>query len=146
MIQISRQNAPRSLKFLPHLRRSGRGILKGAAFRQRPLSRLLLNVLAGTRTLPPEEPAPEHSLKVDQKHLSLVLGQYRRILFLVSFLAACFPVPEPQENCLRESLTVLQKSIIMQRVRFSRKLPELHIIQEIFLWQSPFPATPVAFK
>ena len=43
------------------LRRCGRGILKGAAFRQRPLSRLLLNVLAGTRTLPPEEPAPKHS-------------------------------------------------------------------------------------
>ena len=30
------------------------GILKGAAFRQRPLSRLLLKVLAETRTLPPE--------------------------------------------------------------------------------------------
>ena len=36
------------------LRRCGRGILKGAAFRQRPLSRLLLKVLAETRTLPPE--------------------------------------------------------------------------------------------
>ena len=29
----------------------------GAAFRQRPLSRLLINVLAGTRKLPPEGPA-----------------------------------------------------------------------------------------
>ena len=28
----------------------------GAAFRQRPLSRLLINFLAGTRKLPPEEP------------------------------------------------------------------------------------------
>ena len=46
---------------LMHFRRCGRGILKGAAFRQRPLSRLLLNVLAETRTLPPEEPAPKVS-------------------------------------------------------------------------------------
>ena len=37
-------------------RRCGRGILKGAAFRQRPLSRFLINFLAGTRKLPPEEP------------------------------------------------------------------------------------------
>ena len=48
----------------PSLRRSGRGILKGAAFRQRPLSRLLLNVLAGTRTLPPEEPEPKYSVNL----------------------------------------------------------------------------------
>ena len=40
-------------------RRCGRGILKGAAFRQRPLSRLLINFLAGTRKLPPEGPEPE---------------------------------------------------------------------------------------
>ena len=39
---------------LTQFRRCGRGVLRGAAFRQRPLSRLLLNVLAGTRTLPPE--------------------------------------------------------------------------------------------
>ena len=45
----------------PHFRRCGRGILKGAAFRQRPLSRLLINFLAGTRKLPPEGPAPKHS-------------------------------------------------------------------------------------
>ena len=38
--------------------------LTGAAVRQRPLSRLLLNVLAGTRTLPPEGPAPKRSLSV----------------------------------------------------------------------------------
>ena len=49
---------------LVRFRRSGRGILKGAAFRQRPLSRLLINVLAGTRTLPPEEPAPKHSVSL----------------------------------------------------------------------------------
>ena len=30
--------------------------LTGAAFRQRPLSRLLIHFLAGTRKLPPEEP------------------------------------------------------------------------------------------
>ena len=42
-------------------RRSGRGILKGAAFRQRPLSRLLLKVLAETRTLPPEGSVPKAS-------------------------------------------------------------------------------------
>ena len=30
--------------------------LTGAAFRQRPLSRFLINFLAGTRKLPPEEP------------------------------------------------------------------------------------------
>ena len=53
-IIIAAQNIP------TRYRRCGRGILKGAAFRQRPLSRLLLNVLAGTRTLPPEEPAPKH--------------------------------------------------------------------------------------
>ena len=50
---------------LGQFRRSGRGILKGAAFRQRPLSRLLLNVLAGTRTLPPEEPEPKASGKLN---------------------------------------------------------------------------------
>ena len=49
---------------LTRFRRSGRGILMGAAFRQRPLSRLLINFLAGTRKLPPEEPAPKHSLRV----------------------------------------------------------------------------------
>ena len=47
-----------NLKCPEHFRRSGRGILKGAAFRQRPLSRLLINFLAGTRKLPPEEPEP----------------------------------------------------------------------------------------
>ena len=57
------------------------------------------------------------------------------------FLSCLFPVPdspergffvpEPQENCLRESLTGLQKSIIMLKVRFSRKLPEFHIIYTI---------------
>ena len=36
--------------------------LTGAAFRQRPLSRILINVLAGTRKLPPEEPAPKVSV------------------------------------------------------------------------------------
>ena len=46
-------------KILTFFRRCGRGVLRGAAFRQRPLSRLLINVLAGTRTLPPEEPAPK---------------------------------------------------------------------------------------
>ena len=48
---------------LTQFRRCGRGILKGAAFRQCPLSRLLLKVLAGTRTLPPEGPA----LKVSRR-------------------------------------------------------------------------------
>ena len=33
--------------------------LTGAAFRQRPLSRLLINFLAGTRKLPPEGAAPK---------------------------------------------------------------------------------------
>ena len=51
-------------KFFTQYRKRGRGILKGAAFRQRPLSRLLLNVLAGTRTLPPEEPEPKHLWRV----------------------------------------------------------------------------------
>ena len=49
---------------LTQFRRCGRGILKGAAFRQRPLSRILINFLAGTRKLPPEEPEPKHSLSV----------------------------------------------------------------------------------
>ena len=40
------------------------GVLRGAAFRQRPLSRLLRNVLAGTRRLPPEEPAPKYSVSL----------------------------------------------------------------------------------
>ncbi len=47
------------LNILTCLLRCGRGVLRGAAFRQRPLSRLLINVLAGTRTLPPEEPVPK---------------------------------------------------------------------------------------
>ena len=53
------QNPIKTRNILKHFRRCGRGILKGAAFRQRPLSRLLLNVLAGTRTLPPEGPEPK---------------------------------------------------------------------------------------
>ena len=48
---------------LTQFRRCGRGNLKGAAFRQRPLSRLLINFLAGTRKLPPEGPA----LKVSRR-------------------------------------------------------------------------------
>ena len=38
--------------------------LTGAAFRQRPLSRLLINFLAGTRKLPPEGPEPKVYYKV----------------------------------------------------------------------------------
>ena len=65
---------------LTQFRRCGRGILKGAAFRQRPLSRLLLNVLAGTRTLPPEgsEPKASGNLMVKQKttFLSMQIRQH----------------------------------------------------------------------
>ena len=62
-------------------RRSGRGILKGAAFRQRPLSRLLLNVLAGTRTLPPEEPEPKHLWRLKVMEKSIV----GLIILMISF-------------------------------------------------------------
>ena len=65
---------------LTQFRRCGRGILKGAAFRQRPLSRLLINVLAGTRTLPPEgsEPKASGNLMVKQKttFLSMQIRQH----------------------------------------------------------------------
>ena len=54
-----------------HFRRCGRGILKGAAFRQRPLSRLLLKVLAETRTLPPEGPALKYLWREGRKHVLL---------------------------------------------------------------------------
>ena len=54
-----------------HFRRCGRGILKGAAFRQRPLSRLLLKVLAETRTLPPEGPALKYLWREGKKHFLL---------------------------------------------------------------------------
>ena len=57
-LPIAIRNIPR------HFRRCGRGILKGAAFRQRPLSRLLINFLAGTRKLPPEEPEPKYSVNL----------------------------------------------------------------------------------
>ena len=53
-----------TLNILTCLRRCGRGVLRGAAFRQRPLSRLLINVLAGTRTLSPEGPVPKHLWRV----------------------------------------------------------------------------------
>ena len=56
-----------SQKILTQFRRCGRGILKGAAFRQRPLSRLLVKVLAETRTLPPEGPAPKASIRLGVK-------------------------------------------------------------------------------
>ena len=56
---------PTAIRSIPNcFRRCGRGILKGAAFRQRPLSRLLINFLAGTRTLPPEGSEPKHLWRV----------------------------------------------------------------------------------
>ena len=68
-IRVPPTELPIATRNIPgYFRRCGRGILKGAAFRQRPLSRLLLNVLAGTRTLPPEEPAPKHFLSVGYRH------------------------------------------------------------------------------
>ena len=66
---------PTAIRSIPNcFRRCGRGILKGAAFRQRPLSRLLINVLAGTRTLPPEGTAP----KVSRKLKANVRSDYSR--------------------------------------------------------------------
>ena len=53
--------------------------LTGAAFRQRPLSRLLINFLAGTRTLPPEEPAPKALVRVRVYGQHFALGQHRTI-------------------------------------------------------------------
>ena len=68
-------------RFLRCFRRSGRGILKGAAVRQRPLSRILLNVLAGTRTLPPEEPEPKHLWRLKVTGKSIV----GLIILMISF-------------------------------------------------------------
>ena len=60
--------------------------LMGAAFRQRPLSRLLIDVLAGTRTLPPEEPEPKDSGRPMAMgallHLSIFPKLYKRVLLL----------------------------------------------------------------
>ena len=58
--------------------RGGRGALRGAAFRHRPLSRLLINVLAGTRTLPPEGSAPNFQGKLKYMN-SLFCGPMRAL-------------------------------------------------------------------
>ena len=73
---------PTAIRSIPTgFRRCGRGILKGAAFRQRPLSRFLLNVLAETRTLPPEGSAPKvfRRLKCDVKACAFCLAFYQKI-------------------------------------------------------------------
>ena len=73
-----RSASPIAIRNIPvHFRRCGRGILKGAAFRQRPLSRLLLKVLAETRTLPPEEPAPKYLWRVGIYPRSFIFGAMR---------------------------------------------------------------------
>ena len=75
-------------------RRSGRGILKGAAFRQRPLSRLLLNVLAGTRTLPPEEPEPKVSWRLASDGKAYVFDHADYPNQATTFCAHCQFVPD----------------------------------------------------
>ena len=72
---------PTAIRSIPNcFRRSGRGILKGAAVRQRPLSRLLLKVLAETRTLPPEGPVPKvfRRLKCDVKACAFCRPFYQK--------------------------------------------------------------------
>jgi len=71
----SGKNTHSSLKHFSHFRRCGRGILKGAAFRQRPLSRLLINFLAGTRKLPPEGTALKYSVRVGQHAQIFISGR-----------------------------------------------------------------------